>query len=134
MRRWSSRAGGVFFWEMAMPAKFGAGQMIELVAFDRREMIDDGYGNIIAGDWQEQFQHRAKFIYLHGSEAVMQGRMESRESIIMQVRICDETRLIDTDWQARDVRRGTFFNVRTVEEDKSRSLIDLLCEQGVATG
>lgn len=117
-----------------MPAKFGAGQLIERVAFDKREMIDDGYGNIVAGDWQEQFQHRAKFIYLRGSETVMAGRLESRESIIMQVRVCDDTEQIDTDWQARDVRRGTLFNIRTVEVDRSRALVDLLCEQGVATG
>ena len=32
-----------------MPAKFGAGQLNERVAFDKRETIDDGYGNEIAG-------------------------------------------------------------------------------------
>lgn len=117
-----------------MPAKFGAGQMVELVAFDKRQAVDDGYGNVVSGDWQEQFRHRAKFVYLRGSEAVMAGRLESRESMIMQVRKCSQTLQIDADWQARDVRRGTAFNVRTVEEDKSRSLIDLLVEQGVATG
>jgi head-tail adaptor len=117
-----------------MPAKFGAGQMKELVAFDRREMVDDGYGNIVAGDWQEQFRRQAKFIYLRGSETVMAGRLESREAIIILVRPSRDTRLIDTDWQARDIRRGTAYNVRTVEEERSRAMIDLLCEQGVATG
>jgi SPP1 family predicted phage head-tail adaptor len=117
-----------------MPNKFGAGQMIELVAFDKRAMVDDGYGNIVAGDWQEQFRHRAKFIYLRGSETVMAGRLESRESIVMQVRKCSDTLQIGADWQARDVRRGTPYNVRTVEEDRSRALIDILAEANVATG
>jgi head-tail adaptor len=117
-----------------MPAKFGAGQLIELVAFDKRAMVEDEYGNMVAGDWTEQFRHRAKFIFLRGSETVMAGRLESRESIIMQVRVCADTEQIDTDWQARDIRRGTFFNIRTVETDRSRAVIDLLCEQGVATG
>jgi head-tail adaptor len=117
-----------------MPAKFGAGQMIERVAFDRREAIDDGYGNIIAGDWQEQFQARAKFIFLRGSETVMAGRLESRESIIVQVWANDDTRQIGPDWQMRDVRRGSSYNIRTVEEDKSRLVLDLLAESNVATG
>lgn len=117
-----------------MPAKFGAGQMVELVAFDKRAMVDDGYGNIVAGDWVEQSRHRAKFIYLRGSEAVMAGRMESRESIVIQVRNCQDTRQIDAAWQARDVRRGTPYNVRTVEEDRSRAVIDILAEANVNTG
>ena len=97
-----------------MPAKFGAGQLIELVAFDKREMVDDGYGNSVAGDWAEQFQHRAKFIHLRASETVMAGRLESHGSIIMQVRVCAETEQIGTDWQARDVRRGIAYNIRDV--------------------
>jgi hypothetical protein len=117
-----------------MPAKFGAGQMIELVAFDKREMVDDGYGNIVAGDWEEQFQRRAKFIYLRGSEAVTAARMESREAIIMQVRKSAATMQIAPEWQARDVRRNVAYNIHTVEEDKSRSLIDLFAETGGATG
>ena len=117
-----------------MPAKFGAGQLIERVAFDQREAVDDGYGNIIAGDWQQQFETRAKFIYLRGSETVMAGRLESRELLIVQVRVCADTRRIAPDWQVRDVRRGTAYNVRTIEEDKSRAIVDLLVESGVATG
>jgi head-tail adaptor len=117
-----------------MPAKFGAGQMIERVAFDRREPIEDPYGNVVAGDWVEQFQARAKFIYLRGSETVMAGRLESREAIIVQVWTCEDARRIGTDWQMRDIRRGAAYNIRSTEEDKSRALIDLLCESAVATG
>jgi head-tail adaptor len=117
-----------------MPAKFGAGQLIELVAFDTRATVDDGYGNEVAGDWAEQFRERAKFIFLRGSETVMAGRLASTEAIVVQVWACDRTRQISTDWQMRDVRRGDAYNVRSVEEDKSRQVIDLLCESNVATG
>lgn len=117
-----------------MPAKFGAGQMRERVAFDRRAMIDDGYGNIVAGDWEEQFQDRAKFIYLRGSETVMAARLESRETIIAQVWVSNKTRQIGNDWQMRDMRRGAAYNIRTVEEDKSQLVFDLLAESNVATG
>src|SRR5262245_56670288 len=115
-----------------MPAKFGAGQMIERFAFDQREQIDDGFGNIVSGPWQEQFQERAKIIFLRGSETVMAGRLQSRESIIVQVYLSSQTRRIDADWQARDVRRGETYNVRTLEEDKSRLVLDILCESNVA--
>jgi len=117
-----------------MPAKFSAGQMIERVAFDKREEIDDGFGNVVSGDWQEQFQKRAKFIYLRGSETVMAGRLDSRESIICQIWLSDDARQIGTDWQMRDVRRDAAYNIRTLEEDKSRLVLDLLCESNVATG
>jgi SPP1 family predicted phage head-tail adaptor len=117
-----------------MPAKFGAGHLVELVAFDKRDEVDDGYGNIIAGDWVEQFQQRAKFISLRGSETVAADQLAEVGSMIVQVRKCSETLQIGTDWQARDVRRGTAFNIRSVEEDRTRSLIELLVESGVATG
>lgn len=117
-----------------MPASFGAGQMREIVAFDRREMVDDGYGNEVAGPWAEQFQRRAKFIFVHASETVMAGRLEGRATIVAQVWVSADTRQIETDWQMRDVRRGTLYNVRTIHEDRSQALLELLCEQGVATG
>ena len=115
-----------------MPSKFGAGQLIELVAFYKREVVSDGYGNEVAGDWQEQFQHRAKFIHLRASETVMAGRLESHGAIIMQVRVCADTEQIGTDWLARDVRRGASYNIRDVQEDKSRAIFDLLAESNVA--
>ena len=64
----------------------------------------------------------------------MAGRLESHGSIIMQVRVSADTRQIATDWQARDVRRGTPYNIRAVEEDKSRAIFDLLAESNVNTG
>jgi SPP1 family predicted phage head-tail adaptor len=116
-----------------MPARFGAGQMIELVAFDKRFDEEDEYGNTVS-QWVEQFQQHAKFIYLRGSETVTAARLESREAVIIQVRKSAATRQIAAEWQARDVRRGVAYNIHTVEEDRSRSLIDLFAETGGATG
>lgn len=115
-----------------MPAKFGAGQLIERVAFDERVEVDDGYGNTV-GAWVEQFQHRAKFIPLRGSETVMAGRLEGHATVIMQLRVCADTRRVSTSWQARDVRRNVTYNIRDIQEDPSRALLDLLAESGVAT-
>lgn len=118
-----------------MPKKFGAGRLNELVAFDKRQQADDGYGNEIAGDFQEQFRHPAEFIHLKGgSETVMQARLDSHPSVIMRVRKCAQTQQIEVDWQARDVRRGTAYNVRSITEDPSRALLDILAEANVNPG
>jgi head-tail adaptor len=117
-----------------MPAKFGAGQLDQLVAFDKRAMVDDGYGNIVAGDWEEQFRHPAEFFHAHASETVMAARLESHAVVIMRVRTCADTKQIAVDWQARDVRRGIAYNIRDVQQDKSRAIFDLLAESNVNTG
>ena len=117
-----------------MPKSFGAGQMIELVAFDRRTGVDDGYGNVVPGPWQEQFRTQAKFIRLKAGETVMAGRLESHAAVIIQIWASSKSRQIGTDWQARDVRRGTVFNVRDVSPDPGRQILDVLGEQGVNTG
>lgn len=117
-----------------MPAKFAAGQLRERIAFDARGEVDDGYGNITSGPWAEQFRTRGEFIFIHGSETVMAGRLESHEAIVVRVRANDTTRTITTDWQMRDLKNGETFNVRSIEEDKTRSVLDLLCESNVATG
>jgi head-tail adaptor len=116
-----------------MPSKFGAGQLTELVAFDKREEVDDGYGNTVSGPWVEQFRHPAKFIRLRASETVMAGRLQSRASVVVQLRACADTKSIGTDWQMRDVRRGDTYNIREVHPDTSRALIELLTESNVAT-
>lgn len=117
-----------------MPKGFGAANLVELVAFEMRAPEQDGYGNTIAGDWSEQYRSRVEFIHLRGgSEAVMQGRLEAHPSIIMRVRRCAETLAIREDWRARDIRRGTIYNVRSVTNDNSRAVLDLLCEANVGS-
>lgn len=115
-------------------AKFAGGQLRERIAFDARGAVDDGYGNIVAGDWAEQFRTRAEFIFVHGSETVMAGRLESREAIVVRIRANATTRAITTDWQMRDLKNGEAYNVRSIEETKGRNVLDLLCESNVATG
>jgi head-tail adaptor len=112
----------------------GAGRLYYRLAFDQREMVDDGYGNVVAGDWTEQFQCRAEFIHLRGSETVMAARLESRNPMAVTVRKNSQTKQIDTDWQARDVRRNVAYNIRDIRENNNRATLDLLLESGVATG
>jgi hypothetical protein len=119
---------------MAMPAKFTAGQMSELVAFDSRTEVNDGYGNLTAGPFKERLQRRAKFIFGKGGEAVFNGRLQGRATFIAVIYANDGTREIRPDWQMRDVRRGTVFNVRDVEEQPNRQTMEILVESNVNPG
>lgn len=115
-----------------MPKRFGAGKLVESIAFDKRTAVDDGFGNVTAGPFVEQFKTRAEFIVLKGgTEAVMQARLESHPSIIVRVYRSSFTLSVREDWQARDVRRGTIYNVRSIVNDNSRAVIDILCEANV---
>lgn len=115
-------------------AKFGAGKLIERVAFEQREPVDDGYGNEISGDWKERFQDRAAFVYSRGSETVMAGRLQNRAPMIVRVRVSKLTNTVGTDWRIRDVRRGTSYNVRDITHDNSRAILDMLVESNVNPG
>lgn len=124
---------GFFVWGFAMPQKFGAGQMKDLVAFASREMLDDGYGNEVAGDWVERFREPAKFTHLRGSETVMAARLESRNVVLMQVWASDQTEQVTADWQVTDVRRGTVFNIREIHQDRTQAIFEMMIESKVAT-
>lgn len=117
-----------------MPKKFEPAELIEAVAFDKRAPVDDGYGNQVSGPFQEQFQTRAKFIRLRAGESVMAGRLQSRSTVLIQVRANPQTLAVGPDWQIRDLRRGEAFNIREVHQDTSRQLVELLTEARVATG
>lgn len=114
-------------------AKAGSGQLHYQVALLKREDVDDGMGNTVS-DFVEQFQTRAEFIHLRGSEAVMAGRLQGKHTQVIRVRNSSNTRLISTDWMVRDVRTGKSFNIRDIEQEVNRQFIALTCESGVATG
>jgi head-tail adaptor len=111
----------------------GAGLLEQMVAFDKRIDEEDEYGNVVAG-WAEQFQDYAAFVYLRGSESVMAARLDSREPMLVRIRTSANARLIDTDWQMRDLRDDDKpYNIRDVSWDNNRAMVDLLVEGGVAT-
>lgn len=112
----------------------GAGRLEQRVAFDKREEVEDPYGNMVA-DWVEQFQDYAAFMFLRGSEQVMAARLESREPMLVRIRMSANARQIGNDWQMRDVRADNkAYNIRDITWDNNRAVVDLLVEGGVATG
>lgn len=115
------------------PTKRGAGQLHELVAFDQRAMVDDGYGNTVAGDFVEQFRQHAGYTMLRGDESVEAARLTGHQPLILRTRNSVQAGAVTPAWQARDVRKGTLFNIRTITPDTSREFLEMLVESGGAT-
>lgn len=115
-----------------MAPKDSAGQLTERVAWNARgAATGPDYGNT-EGDFAEQFQTRAGFTFLRGSEAVIAARLQGRQPVVVRVRATPQTRLIEPDWQMRDVRTGDLYAVRSVAPTADRKWLDVLVERGVA--
>jgi SPP1 family predicted phage head-tail adaptor len=102
------------------------------MAFDKRQDVDDGYGNT-QSDFVEQFvvwaSVRAKF----GGETVTAARLAGQQPVTVTVRQSSQTEQITTDWRARDTRSGVLYNIRSiVDPDDAGAYFELLCQSGVA--
>jgi SPP1 family predicted phage head-tail adaptor len=110
-----------------------AGELRDLVAFERRDELDDGYGNV-DGAWVEQFRTAARIQPLKGGEAVQAARLAGTQPVVIRVRYCAAARSVAPAWRARDVRSGTIYNLRSAANmDEHRRYIDFLADAGVAT-
>ena len=110
-----------------------AGKLYHSFAFEKRVEVSDGRGNTI-GDWLEQFRCRAGRDIMRGGETVMAARLEGRQAVIVTVRASSRTRMVNSDWRARDARTGETYNIRTVQPSERRDHIEFFCEAGVANG
>lgn len=114
-----------------MAKQFGAGDLKERVAFDKRVDREDGLGNTV-DEWEEQFSVRAGYMHLRGGEAVLASRLENRHPQVIRIRASIQSRLITADWRCRDTRTGDEFAIRDVTLTTDRKWVDVLCERGVA--
>ena len=114
-----------------MPAKAGAGRLVEMVGFEQPQAGSDGAGGVLDG-FAEQFETRAQFIHLRGGESVLAARLEGRHTLVIRVRSSAASRAVNTDWRIADKRAGTLFNIRDITPSEDRAWLDFLCESGVA--
>ena len=114
-----------------MSKYFGAGDLKERAAFDKRVDREDGLGNTVA-EWEEQFSVRAGYMHLRGGEAVMASRLENRHPQVIRIRASSQARSITAEWRCRDTRTGNVFAIRDVTHTTDRKWVDLLCERGTA--
>lgn len=97
---------------MANPPR--AGELRHRLAFDKRGQGNDGFGNTVTS-WREQFVVSAAMRPRGGSEAVVAARLEGRSLFGIYLRSSTQTRLITTDWRARDARLGTEYAIVHVD-------------------
>jgi head-tail adaptor len=114
-----------------------AAKLKNRVTLAKREMINpdepNDFGNVV-GAWVDQGDVWAGYIYLRGGEAVMAGRLQGRQPVVIRLRTSPLARQVETDWQVTDVHTGTVFAVRSVNPDPESdgAWVDLLAEAGVA--
>jgi len=77
-----------------------AGKMRTKVALQRRILSDDGFGTIVAGDFETVFLEYAELTPRLGSEAVMASRLQGVQPYTIKVRSSTRTREIDATWRA----------------------------------
>lgn len=76
------------------------------VTFASRGIVDDGYGNEVAGGWQDRFTVWAALRAGGGSEAVVAARLEGTQVLNAYVRSSAETRQITSEWRVTVTDHG----------------------------
>ncbi len=106
----------------------------EAVAFDAPVQSADDMGGVETGwgDPVDAYECRAAFVHLRGSEAVEAARLAGREVYRVKIRQSAAARAVTTDWRMRDTRRGTVFNIRSVDAVTDPAFIWITVESGVA--
>jgi len=110
----------------------GAGDLRDRITFEARG--EDANGDPL-GPWAPQFTVWAQMIWLRGSEAALQQRLEGRQPVAIVVRTSSQTRGITTAWRAVNARNTEQrFNITAVSPAKEPGFIDVLATMGGATG
>jgi head-tail adaptor len=110
-----------------------AGDLRHRVTFAKRQTIDDGMGNVISGDWQDQFTTAASVVARFGGESVLAARLAGQQPYTVIVRQSAQTKQIGVDWRAKDARSGLELAIRSiVDPDDAHAYFEMLCQSGVA--
>lgn len=110
----------------------GAGRLDRRYQFAKRVEVEDCAGNF-EGEFVPQFEMAGNRKYLRGGESVMASRLQAKSPVILTVRACINSRLIQPEWTATDTRTGEVFNIREQpQESDNRGYMQMLAETGVA--
>ncbi|KAB2771014.1 phage head closure protein [Brucella anthropi] len=114
-------------------ARIIANALRDRVRLEKREEVDDGYGNTY-GQWVAQFERDACILPSKGGETVIASRLQEVQPALILVRYDAETATITAAWRLIETRSGTVYNIRTSADMERRGrFITMLCESGVAT-
>ena len=110
-----------------------AGVLREIVAFESRGVVDDGYGNEVSGPWIERFRANARIQFIKGKEEVLADRLQGTQPVVIICRYEPQVLTVNSDWQIRDVRSGVIYQIKSqANMDEKRQYIDFLAVAGVA--
>ncbi|HRP26022.1 phage head closure protein [Thauera sp.] len=111
-----------------------AGKLRERVTLAKRVETNpdapDDYGNTV-GEWQDQGEVWAEFVFRHSGEAVIAGRLQGRNTLLVRVRTSPLTRQVSSEWKVTDARTGTEYAVAGPPEVYP-AVVEILCQSGVA--
>jgi len=109
--------------------------MRQRLHFQKRSIIDDGFGNEVAGPFVTVFTTAAELIPLRGGEPVQASRLVGVQPYTVRIRSCVAARDVTTSWRIVDARNAArVMNIRTVTNpDQKNAWLDLLVDDGVAT-
>ena len=90
--------------------------------FEERD--EDG---MLVQSWLLRFTLAAHVLYLRGSEAVMQARMQSKNPAIITVRKSSQARAITSEWRA-EIAGKTYEIREDPRPSQDRRLLEMLAE------
>ncbi|PWK65868.1 head-tail adaptor protein [Aminobacter sp. AP02] len=109
----------------------GAGSLSERVTFQRKDAIDDGYGNPVTGPWQDIFTEPARLQPRLGSEPVIAARLTGIQPFTLTVRSSTRTREVTPAWRIVNARSGATYNIKAITNPDERNVwLDLLVVEG----
>ena len=82
--------------------------------------------------WENVAQRWARVVYLRGDEAVIAGRLAGRNTVVISVRVDQDTKAVQTAWRIKG-QSGTVFDIRSIIPSEDGAWIDFTCETGVPT-
>ena len=118
-----------------MATKPRAGGLRQKLHFQRRAIVDDGFGNEISGPFETVFTDVAEFIPLRGGEGVQAARLTGVSPYIVRVRSSTNTRSVTAAWQMVDARSGRVFAITAppTDPDQKNAWLDIMATDGVAS-
>ena len=103
-----------------------ASKLNRIAAFYEPFKSVDADGQVIQ-DWVLRFTVAAHVLYLRGSEAVMQARLQSKNPVIITVRASSQAHNITSEWRAKV--DGRTFDIREdPRPDQRRRRLEMLAE------
>lgn len=113
----------------------GAGNKRVLLWFQERSLQDDGFGNMVAGEFETRVTAAAELRPLRGSEPVQAARLQGQQPHIAKIRSSAKARDITTAWRAVDARNNdrTFAVIAPATDDTSKNaFLEILIQEGTA--